>query len=175
MIAVLPIPSAPPAPDPHLEAIRRLCAEIEGLASQARSPRQPEAASFGIVADSLEVFSSIRADVSRLLGDLRPTATVRTSPDTGESAVSVVTYTGLAASVWPTNPTYDLAITQLTSVQRVLTLRCALFRAVVAAAGALASLTVMAANPLALPLLLSTAKSLEDAVRRLVAAAEAAA
>lgn len=178
MIAIPPIPSAgalsPPPPDPHLESIRRLCGEIEGLAASAAQAPPPaaEAVSFGIFTAPLEVFTAIRTTVARLLGEMRPTATIRTVLDSGESATTVVTYTGLAASVWPVDPSADLAATQLTSLQHVFTVRSALARAVVAAGGALAALSATAANPLALPHVISTARSLLDALQRLAAAAQ---
>ncbi len=112
--------------------------------------------------------------VRRLVDDLKPTATIRTALN-GECAITVVTYQSLAASAWGTNPSADLAESQLRSVQRVLALRSAMARAVVAAGSAMVALSGSIANPLALPHAIATARSLQEALRRLVTAAEAAA
>lgn len=181
--AAAPAPVADPASAPpgSLESVRQICAEIEMLAASAGHPpaAAPEAVSFGLFPGlletaPLEAFSRLSAAVTRLLADIRPTATIRTSLGDGESAAAVVTYTGLAAFAWPVNPSADLVVTQLTSVQRVVALRSALARAVAAAGSALAALTAAAANPLALPHVLSTVLSLQSALERLMTAAEAA-
>jgi hypothetical protein len=161
----------------HLAAVQRVCGEIEALAGAARSgppPAETVSYAFGFWGDAQGAFRDLIGTVRRLLEDLKPTATIRTALD-GEAATTVVTYQSLAASAWSANPSADLAATQLRSVQRVLALRSAMARAVVAAGSVMLALSASVANPLALPHAVATARSLQEALQRLATAAEAAA
>lgn len=169
-------PLVQPRLDPQLDSVQRLCGEIEGLARAARrGPAPTESVSYApaLFAEPAAAFGELIDTVQRLLNDLKPEATIRTTLD-GESATTVVTYTSLAVSVWSANPSAQLVDSQLRSVQRVFAVRSAAARAVVAAGSAMVALSASVANPLALAHALSTAKSLQEALQRLVSAAEAA-
>jgi len=164
--------------DPQVAAVRAACGEIEALAARARSgQRAPgEAASYSVefAADSRQGFASLVATVESLLAQLKPTATVRTGSD-GETIETLVRYTGSANSVSTANLSAYLAEIHLGSVQRTYALRSAAAGAFVAAASTLLTLSASVANPLLLLHAYAMARSLEEALRRLASAIEAAA
>jgi len=126
------------------------------------------------MADSRQGFASLVATVESLLSQLKPTAMVRTAGD-GETIETLVRYTGGANSVATWNLSPYVAQIHLQSLERTYALRTAVAGAFVAAASTLMTLSASVANPLLLLHALSTARSLEEALRRLANAIEAAA
>jgi hypothetical protein len=166
------------AGDPQVAAVRAACGQIAAIAVAARAgTTMPGAAvsySVDFAADSRQGFASLLATVESLLMILKPTAMVRTASDE-ETIETLVRYTGSANSVSTVNLSAYMAQIHSGSVERTYALRNAVVGAFVAAASTLMTLSASAANPLLLLRALSTARSLEEALRRLASAIETAA
>jgi hypothetical protein len=166
------------AGDPQVAAVQAACGQIAAIAVAARAgTTMPGAAvsySVDFAADTRQGFASLLATVESLLTILKPTAMVRTASDE-ETIETLVRYTGSANSVSTANLSVYMAQIHLGSVERTYALRSAVAGAFVAAASTLMTLSASAANPLLLLHALSTARSLEEALRRLASAIEAAA
>lgn len=178
--------------DSHLDTIRQLRAEIEGIDRVARNSAAgaglgPDAGlsySFGLFS-SISPFSNaeqtvaeIVSSVRAVLGKLAPVATIETSGD-GMTVRTVVQYAGGTASVWSDATSFELATVvagaHLESLGKTYALRAAFVGAIGAVGGALASISLAVANPLTVLHALASAKALKLALERLVAAVEAAA
>lgn len=169
------------ANDSQAAAVQAACGEIEAIAASARAVQtasgQPDphaAVSYSVefAADSRRGLANLVATIESLLALLKPTATVRTASD-DETIETVVRYTGSASSVATANLSPYMAHIHLGSVQRTYALRDAVARAFGAAASTIMTLSASVANPLLLLHALSTARSLEEALRRLASAIEA--
>ena len=163
--------------DPQIAAALLACSQIEGVAAAARRPDlSAGAVSYApaFFPDAWQSFSSLAATVHALLAQLRPVATVQTTQD-GASIETLVRYTGGTDSVATPNLSAQTGWIHLRSLERAIALRSAVGGALAAAAGTMMSLSVSVANPLYLLHALSAARSLEEALRRLLTAIEAAA
>ena len=170
------------ASDPQAAAVQAACSQIAQIAVAARtatmapgqSGRAAVSYSVDFAADSRQGFASLAATVESLLAQLKPTAMVRTVSDE-ETIETLVRYTGGANSVFTANLSLYMAQIHLGSLGRTYALRSAIAGAFVAAASTLMTLSASVANPLLLLHTLSIARSLEEALRRLASAVEAAA
>lgn len=161
------------------------CSQIEGIAAAARSgqPASGAAVSYSLEAvsysaefpgDWREGFASLVDTVQSLLAKLKPTTMVRTTEDEQEIQ-TLIRYTGSAYSVSTRNLSSEAAWIHLGSLERTYALRSAVAGAFVAAASTMMMISASVVNPLTVLHALSTAKSLEEALRRLASAIEAAA
>ena len=166
------------AADPTVAEVQAACGQIAAIAAAARSgttmPGAVVSYSVAFAADSRQGFASLVATVERLLTLLKPAATVRTAGDEG-AIETLVCYSGSANSVSTANLSAEIARIHLGSIGRAYALRGAVAGAFVAAASTLMTLSASVANPLLLLHAISTARSLEEALRRLAAAIEAVA
>lgn len=162
--------------DPQMAAAFLACRQIEGVAATARygfAPASSTSYAPAFLTDPGRGFSDLVATVHTLLAQLRPAATVQTSAG-GEFIETHLRYTGGTDSVATPNLSAQAGWIHLRSLERTLALRSATAGALVAAASTILSLSVSAANPLYLLHALATARSLEEALRRLLTAIEAA-
>lgn len=166
------------ASDLQVAAVQAACSQIAQIAVAARTrtvaPEVVVSYSVDFAADSRQGFASLVATVESLLAQLKPTTMVRTASDE-EAIETLVRYTGGANSVSTANLSPYMAQIHLSSLGRTYSLRSAVAGAFVAAASTLMTLSASVANPLLLLHALSTARSLEEALRRLASAVEAAA
>lgn len=170
------------ASDPQVAAVESACSQIAQIAVAARTTATPAQSGLGaavsysidFAADSRQGFANLVATVESLLAQLKPTATVHTASD-DETIETLVRYTGSATSVSTANLSPYMAQIHLSSLERAYGLRSAVAGAFLAAASTLMTLSASVANPLLLLHALSTARSLEEALRRLAGAIEAAA
>ncbi|HEX4065465.1 MAG TPA: hypothetical protein VHZ09_05535 [Acidobacteriaceae bacterium] len=163
--------------DPQVAAALQACRQIEGIAAAARHGTPPAGSvsyAPAFLADSWQSFAELVATVHALLAKLKPVATVETTQD-GQSIETRLRYTGGTDSVSTPNLSLRVASVHLRSLERIFALRNAVAGAFVAAASTILTLSASIANPLLLLHALSLAKSLQEALQRLLSAIEAAA
>jgi hypothetical protein len=164
--------------DPQITAALLACRQIEGIATAARRepPADPAAVSYApaFLSDSWQSFTDLVTTVHALLAKLKPVATIETT-QAGEAIETLLRYSGSAESVSTPNLSGQVAQIHLGSLERTFALRRAVAGAFVATASTMTVLSASIANPLLLLHALSTARSLQEALQRLLSAIEAAA